>query len=200
MGRKAPAGAGFPSIQEIRANPVVLPRTKKKPRVDLALDLSSSCVGWAVGVDRSLARWGKFVFKSTAGTGEKLVSFEEFFATLLEVFQPDRLLIERPSSKGKTRERHTEIMGIIRKVWYEKTGKELLDSWLISPRTVKSVMQVQRGRNHAQNKEIMVKKINALFGSVLHLRFDPNSKYKSDDDIADAIAVLVTYWRRNAKK
>lgn len=201
MAAKAPAGQGFPTLNEIRANPVVLPRTqsKRKVPIDLALDLSSSCVGWALGVDRSLAKWGKFVFKSTAGTGEKLVSFEEFIAVLVETYKPDRLLIERPSNKGKTRERHTEIMGLVRKVWFEKTGLEVLEAWIQSPRTIKTVMKVERGQNHTQNKEIMVRKINSLYSNILHLRFHENSKLQSDDDIADAIAVLVTYWRRNSR-
>lgn len=202
MAARAPAGQGFPNTQQIQANPLVLPQRKAKTKVpiDLALDLSSSCVGWCIGVDRkSLARWGKFVFKSTAGTGEKLVSFEEFLATLLAVFQPDRILIERPSNKGKTRERHTEIMGIVRKVWFEATGGEILDSWIVSPVTVKNAMQVERGRDHAQNKEIMVRKINSLYSSLLHLKYHPNSKLQSDDDIADAIAVLLTVWRRGSK-
>jgi Holliday junction resolvasome RuvABC endonuclease subunit len=198
---KAPAGQGFPNTNEIRANPVVLPQTKSKRKVpiELALDLSSSCVGWALGVDRSLAKWGKFVFKSTAGTGEKLDSFEEFLQVLLSVYKPERLLIERPSTKGKTRERHTEIMGIVRKVWFEHSGGELVESWIQSPRTIKNVMKVERGQNHKQNKEIMVRKINSLYSNILHLRFHENSKLQSDDDIADAIAVLVTYWRRNSR-
>jgi len=198
---KAPAGQGFPTLNEIKANPIVLPRTKSKRKVpiDLALDLSSSCVGWALGVDRSLALWGKFVFKSTAGTGEKLVSFEEFVTTIIATFKPERMIIERPSNKGKTRERHTEIMGIVRKVWFEQTGGEVLEAWILSPRTIKNVMKVNRGQNHAQNKEIMVRKINSMYSSILNLRYHPNSKLQSDDDIADAIAVLVTYWRINAR-
>lgn len=202
MAARAPAGQSFPPLPQIQANPILAPRSKnaRKYSTDLALDLSSSCVGWCVGVDRKAPeRWGKFVYKSTAGPGEKLVSFETFLAALLALFKPDRVLIERPSNKGKTRERHTEIMGIVRKVWFEATAGEILDSWIISPRTIKNAMQVERGQNHAQNKEIMVNKINALFSHILHLKYHPNSKLQSDDDIADAIAVLITAWRRGSK-
>ena len=192
---KAPAGRGFPDIGAIRGNPIV---GKKGQQLlpDLALDLSSSCVGWACGAHKKLERYGKFAFKTTAGTGEKLVSFEEYLEALITTFMPSRLLVEKPSTKGNTSIRHNELIGIVRKVWFEKTGLEIEDEWLIHPRTIKSLMKVPRGDNHDQNKVIMLNKINNLFS--LNLKWDKNSKYKSDDDIADAIAVMEAFWRRSA--
>lgn len=191
---KNPTGQGFPSLNQIFANPI---RGKKgqTPKIDLALDLSTTCVGWAVGADRNLERHGKFVFKTTAGGGEKLVAFEEYLRGLLDGYTPDRLLVEKPSAKGKTSERHNELMGIVRKVWFEKTGLELEADWIIHPRTIKTAMKVPRGNSYDANKIIMVNKINHLYG--LSLRYDRNSKYKSDDDIADAIAVMTAHWRRS---
>lgn len=190
-------GQSFPSIEQIKANPIPSVRGKR-PTIELALDLSSSCIGWAVGADRKVARFGKFVFKSTAGIGEKLCALEEWLLALLLTFMPDRLLIEKVlSRRGNTTQRHAEVLGIVRKVWYEITATELLDSWLISSVTVKNIMKVKRGANHDQNKRIMVDKVNQLYS--LGLRFDPNSKYKSDDDTADALAVLTTYWRKFAR-
>jgi Holliday junction resolvasome RuvABC endonuclease subunit len=191
-----PAGTGYPSLQEIKSYRIS--SRKKKPTVDLGLDLSSSCVGWALGVDRRIVYKGKFAFKTTADIGEKLVSFEEFIETLLAVFQPNRVYIEKPlSRKGSTTARHFELLGIVRKVWRQASDKEVLDSWLISARTIKTVMMVERSKDHKENKRRMVEKINNLYG--FKLRFHPNSCIQSDDDTADACAVLTTAWRRNTK-
>lgn len=196
MSGKAPAGTGYPSIAQIRANPIV-DRKGNKRLTQLALDLSSSCVGWAVGANKKLERHGKLVFKSTAGTGEKLVSFEEYLEALIGTYWPATLLVEKPPSRmGDTTVRHAELLGITRKVWREITGSEIEKEWLIDPKVVKRVMNVKRGANHDENKKIMVNKINALYG--LSFKFDKNSKIKTDDDTADAIAVLTTHWRRNA--
>lgn len=187
------AGVGYPSVAEIKG--FKLPRTtKKKKTVDLAIDISSSCVGWAVGIKPTPEKWGKFVFRSNADVGEKLVAFDEFFRELLIALKPDRLFVEKPQTrKGKTTERHLEILGVMRLLWRETANAEILDSWIIPARTVKNFLQVPRGRNHAANKQIMVKKINELYG--LKLKFHKNSKYQSDDDTADALAVLTTGWR-----
>jgi Holliday junction resolvasome RuvABC endonuclease subunit len=193
---KNPAGSGFPSLEQIAGNPI-LGRKGEKPLTTLALDLSSACVGFAVGVDesRTLERMGKFVFRTTSGIGEKLLSFEEYLSGLIMNYWPEHLLIERPTTHGKTAERHMELLGIVRKVWFEATHSEIEPKWVIHPRTIKSVMKVERGANHTQNKIIMVNKVNQLYG--LNLKFDKNSKTKSDDDTADAIAVLTTFWRQN---
>jgi Holliday junction resolvasome RuvABC endonuclease subunit len=194
-----PAGQGFPTLEQIAANPILGPN-REKPLTTLALDLSSSCVGWAVGVDatRKLERYGKFVFKGTAGIGEKLVSFEEYLSGLIANYWPEHLLVERPSTHGATAERHMELLGITRKVWFDATHSEIEKTWIIHPKTIKAAMKVERGANHTQNKIIMVNKINQLYS--MNLKFDKGSKYKSDDDTADAIAVLTTFWRRTAKK
>ena len=195
---KNPAGQGFPSLNEIAANPIYNAHGEK-PLTSLALDLSSSCVGWAVGTDddKVLHRYGKFVFRTTAGIGEKLMSFDEYLSGLISNYWPDRLLIERPSVHGKTAERHLELLGVARKVWFDATRSEIEPKWIIHPKTVKAAMKVPAGANHDQNKLIMVNKINQLYRT--SFKFDKGSKYKSDDDTADAIAVLTTHWRRNSK-
>lgn len=192
---KSTAGQGFPSLAAIQANPLV-GKKGKVPLPDLALDLSSSCVGWAIGVEKKLERYGKLVFTSGRGIGEKLVSFEEYLGGLISTYWPSRLLIERPSTRGHTALRHMELLGIARKVWYERTRLEIDPDWIIHPRTVKSQLKVPPGANHAQNKLLMVNKINQLYS--LRLKFDAHSKLKSDDDIADAIALMTAAWRRSA--
>lgn len=166
--------------------------------VEAGFDVSSSCVGWSLGIDKELINFGKFVFKSTAEIGEKLVAFEQWFRTFLQTYKPKRIIIEKPlSRKGNVTMRHNELMGIIRKVWREETGSEVLDSWFLPATTIKRLMNVTRGRNYDDNKRIMVEKVNDICG--LRLRYHRTSKLQSDDDVADAIAVLMSYWRQSGR-
>lgn len=162
--------------------------------VELSLDTSSSCIGWALGVDGELVTFGKLVFRSTAGIGEKLQACLEWFNALLETYRPARILFERPlSRKGNVTQRHAELIGVMRCAYHMRTGQEIPDEWFIAATTVKRVMNVRRGRGHDENKRIMVDKINEVYG--LKLKYHRNSKIQTDDDTADAIAVLETSWR-----
>ena len=197
MAVKNPTSVATPTLESLRANPIVI-RGKKRSRTILALDLSSSCVGWAVGSNKRRHSQGKLVFKSTAEIGAKLAAFFAFLVALLVLYKPVALVIEKPMARrGATTARHNELLGLARLAWFHCGKDEILDSWIISSVTVKSVMGVKRGENHEENKKIMVAKINALYS--LNLKFDKNSKIKTDDDTADALAVLTTYWRRNVE-
>lgn len=194
----SPAGQSVPDLTQIHIASTQFLRKKKNQPIDLALDISSKCVGWAVGVGKELRYYGKFVFRTNAEVGEKLLAFDEFIGELLRVLRPDRLFVEKtPSRKGKTTERHLELLGVIRKVWRQATDKEIRESWIIPAITIKRFMNVKKGRNHAENKRIMVNRINEVLG--ISLNWHNNSKYQSDDDVADAIAVLLTAWRKGEK-
>jgi Holliday junction resolvasome RuvABC endonuclease subunit len=195
-----PAGVGYPSANEIRANPIPIRVTSSKamsvkPTTVLALDLSSSCIGWAVGIDKNLVAYGKFVFKTTSAiNGDKLATFISYLTVILETYGPQKVLVEKTlMGKGDTTVRHLEILGVVRATVFKILGLEILESWLIPAKTVKRLLKVKKGRDHAHNKQIMVEKINQLFN--LRLKCE-SSKIESDDDIADAIAVLVAYYRR----
>jgi hypothetical protein len=57
-------------------------------------------------------------------------------------------------------------------------------------------MKVKKGMDHDDNKKIMVRRINSIYG--LHLKFIKNkSKSHNDDDVADAIALLHSWWLRD---
>lgn len=189
----APAAQCFPSIEELMASPIPQ-RGNEPPRVELALDLSSSCVGWAVGVNKAPYRQGKIVFRTTAGVGEKLLAYGYLLISLLTLYKPERINIEEPLSRhGDTTRRHNELFGITRYIWRYVSEREIPKGWQIPARTVKKALNVRRGRNHDENKAIMVQKINALYG--LGLKYDPRSKLETDDDIADAMALNETVWR-----
>ena len=160
----------------------------------LTFDISSSCVGWAVGLGGLLVNYGKFVFKTTATLGEKIWAFSEFVDSLFATYKPVRVLLEEPLKRAKVRV-HFEFLGVLRLHHMLYMGEDIPKAHFISPTLVKTHMHVQRGQSHTDNKQIMVEKVNQVFG--LNLKFHPNSSIHSDDDVADAIAVLVTWWRLN---
>lgn len=70
---------------------------------------------------------------------------------------------------------------------------EITPDNFLDPRTVKRTLNVKKGRNHDDNKKIMVKRINTIYG--LHLKYIKNKakKYNQDDE-ADSIALLHAWW------
>lgn len=160
--------------------------------VVLSLDISKTCVGWAISVDAELLNFGKVVFKTTTNMGQRIVAFAGFIDSVLDAYKPNKLVLEKPLNRAATRS-HFEFLGVLRLKWMEFSGEEIPKEHLIPPKQVKTHMRVKRGKTHKENKKIMVDKVNTMFG--LNLNFDRNSAYKSDDDVADAIAVLVTYLR-----
>lgn len=162
----------------------------------LAFDISKKCVGWALGVDGELVNYGKFVFKTTTDLGERILSFWEFLEALVAAYSPDIIVLEEPLRRAKVRV-HFEFLGVLRLLHMMHYGENIPDNRLISPTMVKKHLHVKRGKGHDENKRIMVDKINQMFS--LSLNYHKHSAIEGDDDVADAIAVLVTWWRINGK-
>lgn len=144
--------------------------------------------------------YGKFIFKAGVEVPAKLSIFREYLETLLEVYEPDVVVCEKPlSRRANTTQRHSELLGVIKETVFTTLGYSIKDSWVIPALTVKSLLKVPTSTNpdktkrHDENKAIMCRRINELYG--LGLKFD-NSKLTAGDDIADAIAVLTAYLRR----
>ena len=190
-----PTAKAIPSLQEIQANPIIALVGKDRGEIALAFDISGSCCGWCVGQDSNLERYGKLIFKSTAETGEKLVAFGELVDVLLSTFRPHLVLLENPlSSHAKVTARHFELVGILRAAVYAHLNLELQKEHFVAPVTIKKWMAVVKGVNHNDNKRIMVNTVNELCH--LDLQYDEKSKNYTDDDVADAIATMVTFYRR----
>ena len=165
-----------------------------EPEVVLSLDISGSCVGWAIGVDRHLVKYGKYVFKSTMSQGEKILAFSELLTNLF-TYEPNVVILEKPLNRAKSKKHH-EFLGVLRLRWQQYSGNsDIPEDNLLDPRTIKKQLHVEPGKSHKENKNRMVEKINLLHG--LKLKFHPTSKSPNlnDDDIADAIAVLDVYWK-----
>jgi Holliday junction resolvasome RuvABC endonuclease subunit len=161
----------------------------------LAFDLSTTCIGWALGIDGGLTKHGKLIFKASASVGEKLAAWEEFASSLIEAVKPDQVALERPMSRrGNVTARHYELVGILRYVYRKAVGAEIGADCLIPAETAKLAVGVRKGGTYKDRKRYMVERINAITG--LALKYHPNSKLQSDDDIADAIAILLTHTAR----
>ena len=182
----------IPSLADVKAKPY--PRVKKPGQpLCLALDLSTSCIGWALGNKKEIFQYGKFVFADRA-MSDKIHEFHTALTELILTFQPDRVYVERPMSRaGRTTALHNQMLGIVRLVVIQVLGKELLDAHIVSAKTVKQRLGVPPGQDHDHRKKIMVNHVNRVLG--LKLKFHPGSKLQSQDDIADAIAILLAYVR-----
>jgi Holliday junction resolvasome RuvABC endonuclease subunit len=181
-----------PSMDEIRGKPVVA-RGNAAPVVEIGLDLSSSAIGWAVSVDQLLYNHGKLVFRRTDGMGAKVRDAYEFFWDLFRFYKPTRICLEKPVMRhGSSTARHNEMLAVVRLAAISAGAGEIADEAMIPPQTIKRCLKVPKGDSHEENKRNMLELVNQRLG--LRLKFHKGSKLESDDDIADAIAVLMTLW------
>ena len=167
----------------------------------LALDVSGAATGWAIGIDGKLESFGKFIGKVTQSKGRQLYEFSKWIEEILKEKSPDIIIIERPF-----RGRNSNVLAQISKfiAIVELSSVKILDlditsDHFLDPKSVKKNLKVKKGRNHDDNKKIMVKRINAIYG--LHLKYIKNkAKAYNDDDSADAIALLHAWWSFKGNK
>lgn len=161
----------------------------------LSLDTSSVCVGYAVFDDKRLVTFGKHV-QVGKEHGEKFSTFLQWLIALLKLHKPDAVVVELPFGgprRGYTYGVLMQYIAVVMLAHFDVFGKELPDQNKVQAKKVKLMMEVESGKNHDQNKQIMVDRVNRLFK--LNLKFvkkDPHKKL-SQDDIADAIAVGHTW-------
>lgn len=164
----------------------------------LALDISGTCTGWALGLYGKLECYGKYIQKQSGSKGKKLAQFADWLTSLLEAKKPTIILIEKPyrGRNSNVLANLSKFIAVAELCAYLTLDLELEDSWFLDPRSIKHALKVQKGKDYDDNKKIMVHKINELFG--LNLKYSKKkSKKLSDDDVADAVAVLVAWWRQN---
>lgn len=160
----------------------------------LGLDVSSVCVGYAVFDGEALVAYGKF-HQEGKEHGEKLRNFQTWLATLLGTFQPDQLILEQPYPGQR---RHTYgvlsmYVALVLMAHWAHFGAEMPKSQRVAAHRVKRLLGVPKGESHGENKEIMVREINRRFGTGLRYRKAATTRHTTDDDVADAIA-LVAAW------
>lgn len=160
----------------------------------LSLDLSSKCVGYALFDGGALTTYGKMA-PSGDGYGEKLGHFREWLAELLTEARPDVVILEKPYP-GHNKNAYrvlTMFFGVVFDCHFQHFLAELPDEHQLATVTVKSVLKLPKGQNHDDNKRIAVDAVNQRCGlSLTYVRND-RDKRRSDDDIADAIALNLAF-------
>lgn len=114
---------------------------------------------------------------------------------LLTEKSPELVIIERPfrGRNSNVLAHLSKFVAVVELTAYRVLGLEITPECFLDPRSVKKTLKVKRGRNHDDNKKIMVKKINSIYG--LHLKFVKNkAKSFNDDDVADSVALLHAWW------
>lgn len=163
----------------------------------IGLDTSSKCIGWSLFEDGRLVTYGKHRLDS-GKHGEKLANFNEFLIKLFSAHQANEVIIEMPYRSSA----YGILMWYIAVVLlshYQVYERELPAKNMLQTRTIKTCLGVESGKDHNENKALMVARINDMFG--LNLVFKPKdiSKIVSGDDIADAIAVAWA-WQEKERR
>jgi Holliday junction resolvasome RuvABC endonuclease subunit len=154
----------------------------------LALDTSSTCVGFAIFDNGELVRHGKYIQKG-ADHCEKLHNFHAWVMSMLRQFEPDVMVYEKPFA-GRRRYAFSVLLmyvAVVLMAHWAHFGAELPDSSAIAAREVKRRNKMKKGKDHASNKKLAVLLANQLYK--LRLKYKANDKTKavSQDDQADAI-------------
>lgn len=168
----------------------------------LALDLGSKCSAYAFGSEGEVLSYGKWVVKEQSSGndhGEALLSFSKWLSRVIHKMpkRPQMVVIEQPYAGPNM---HT--YAVLCKFWgvAEREVKRLAPESQISTITASSVkrgLAVKKGSSHKENKVNMIKRINRLMN--IDLKYHSN-KNKTQDDIADAIGILLNTFRLNGEE
>lgn len=184
-----------------KKNKKAKPSTNQTGVKILALDIAGRATGWAVGQGRTLLGYGKHVSNLRHGRAQRLSEFGAWLSILLVREKPDLVLIEKPylGRNSNVLANLSKYIAVAEVEIFRALGENVDEDWFLDPRSVKKGLKLRRPTSkqsarlkHEENKVLMVNKINELYG--LKLVYDANSKIKSDDDCADAIALLHFWW------
>jgi Holliday junction resolvasome RuvABC endonuclease subunit len=164
----------------------------------LTLDIASA-VGWAFGAGGRVIGYGKYVGDNSDEHGERLVKLSKWLSKTIHSLPapPDLILIEPPylGRNTKTFAVLNKYLGVVQREVYRITEKECT---FMSSKEVKSILKLPKSRNHDQQKRNMVRLANQLLGTEFKFVNNRSTKSKkSDDDIADAIGLLIAWWIKN---
>lgn len=158
----------------------------------LALDTSSSGVGWALFDCGQLVDWGVKYPGVLAGPDQRLSDFQAWLAALFERWKPTAVVVEQPF-QGRRRWSFAvliQYIALVHLTYYRHFGREMPPGSSIQARTVKKLHVMPAKQTHTTNKQNAVALVNRLYG--LGLVWHSN-KIKSQDDTADAILLGRTW-------
>ena len=174
----------------------------------LALDVSGSATGWALGEDKQLMNWGKYISNVRHKRGRRLAHFADWLKELFLEHEPDIILIEKPflGRNSNVLANLSKFIAIVELQAYTVLELSLEADWFVDPKVVKKLLRVKKSAHkknakakHDDNKKIMVTRINKLYGMTLRYGKGKSKKH-NDDDIADGIALLHAWWLLKGKE
>lgn len=164
----------------------------------LGLDTSTTCVGYAVfkvtEKTHRLTDYGKIVVPEDLGYLQKCEHIVNKIESIINKIDTTglKIALEEPNSfiNGNTTRMLCGIYQIVRYMIYLRFA---IESQGMNTKEIKKMMS----GNGSAKKQEMVDAVNGMFG--LKLNFHKSNKDKTDDDIADAIAVAELYIRKEPK-
>jgi len=175
-----------------------VPRRKQPPappplgQLVLALDVSSVCVGWALFDGPVPVQYGKFRVPGK-DHGERLAHYFEWLLATVAQLGPDDLIVEAPYPGGS----YGVLMqyyGVTLQCYWRWKQAEMPQANRVAAAQIKRLLKMPKGSDHDARKQMMVEAVNRWYGLALQYKRNDKSKAVSDDDIADAFAVMRA-WR-----
>lgn len=166
----------------------------------LALDTSSTCVGYSLFENGALLVYGKFV-QTGKRHGEKLTYFYTWLTGLLEQLKPDTVCFEMPFA-GRHKNTFGVLMlyvAIVLLTHFEYLGYDLPPEHFIRARDVKTLNRMAKQASHEGYKADAVRLVNSLYNLTLTYDAKDTTKKRTDDDIADAILINRAFHVRLAQ-
>jgi Holliday junction resolvasome RuvABC endonuclease subunit len=162
------------------------------------------CVGWALFTEAGvLHSYGKWIAPKS-GHGERLWAFQVWLCDFISSQAPKDVAVEWPFH-GARRNAYGVLMQYCAMVlvsYAQMFSRELPDANRIPAPVVKRVLgfarsTVAKGKRYDDNKRRVIRWANLTYG--LRLRFVKNdtTKKRTQDDIADAIAVGAAWLHRS---
>lgn len=154
----------------------------------LAIDSSSTCVGYAVFDGELLVAYGKYI-QVGDDHGEKLAGFRHWLIEQYVKYEPHEVVFEAPYS-GRRRFTYAILsyyVATILESHFSHFGIELPKVNKVAAHMVKKLNQMPKSASHEGNKKQAVLLANQLYSLGLKYKTNDKTKKVSDDDVADAI-------------
>jgi Holliday junction resolvasome RuvABC endonuclease subunit len=165
----------------------------------LTFDVSSSGTGFAFGSGGVVLKYGKYCSTEGDCTGRKLLKLAKWVSQVINGLPapPEVVFIELPFLRQNPHVFSvlSKFVGTVEREVYRILN---IQAHYMSPTEVKNALKMGKSKGHAGNKKAMVRKINQILG--LDLKYSSSKKgksKKSDDDIADSLAMLLAIWLKN---
>lgn len=171
-----------------------------KKKFIIGIDSSLSCTGWAVltfNKNPKLITYGKITTDSEEDTSENLlIRYRKIYDAILALIgsyegKIEIIVIEQPNTSRNMKVAR-KLIGLYQIIRF---FIHLRYNIVVGEINTKHAKTVVTGNGNAEKSEV-IESINELFKT--KFKFS-KKKEDSDDDIADAIAVALTYIRDNLK-